>query len=503
MGAGGTGGLATLCSALRTCAAMTRRHASLCLSLFTFTAACGDDLGGDTEEGSTAAASTTMDGATSEPTGGGDTTAGDTTAGDTDGIEYFGGCGLEPYAMLDAADMGEVLDHEMVVDFEPTAIDALLEAQGFGMLVPVKYGARVYKIRYTTQDRGAGVEATAFVSFPKLDVPADRPVVMYAHGTTGFSDKCAPTAAADGFAVPMILAALGYVAVAPDYIGMNGWGDPAASIHPYIVPEPTAIASLDSLRALSRFAGDSGETLPATPGADIVLFGISEGGFATLWADRYAPFYAPEFKITANVASVPPTDAYALTKYAATQWSPATSLLAAAVVGGHTWHQLKSPLSDVLSEGPPVDIAVDLPKQMAETCDITIPATITQPNQIYQQAFIDAIDAADYDALGEFGCILDRATLRTSQIPLEVHTPTLVVQGEADDLVFTPVIRADLPKLCDAGYVIDHLECAGAGHVDAATQSIPFVLDWVEARIAGTAIAEPCVIHKAVDCTML
>ena len=169
---------------------MTRRHASLCLSLFTFTAACGDDLGGDTEEGSTAAASTTMDGATSEPTGGGDTTAGDTTAGDTDGIEYFGGCGLEPYAMLDAADMGEVLDHEMVVDFEPTAIDALLEAQGFGMLVPVKYGARVYKIRYTTQDRGAGVEATAFVSFPKLDVPADRPVVMYAHGTGGLIVHC-------------------------------------------------------------------------------------------------------------------------------------------------------------------------------------------------------------------------------------------------------------------------------------------------------------------------
>lgn len=484
---------------------MTRLHASLCLSLFTFTAACGDDLGGDTDGGGTtgatgdASAGSTGDAsATSEPTGGGDT-----TAGDTDGVDYFGGCGLAPYAMLEATDMGEVLDHEMVVEFEPAAIDSLLEAQGFGMLVPVKYGARVYKIRYMTQDRGEPVEATGFVSFPLLDAPADRPVVMYAHGTSGFSGPCAPTAAADGFGVPMILAALGYVAVAPDYLGMNGWGDPAPFVHPYIVPEPTAIASLDSLRALSRFAVDSGETLPATPGADIVLFGISEGGFATLWADRYAPFYAPEFKITANVASVPPTDAYALTKYAATQWSPATSLLAAAVVGGHSWHRLETPLSEVLSEGPPVDIAAQLPSMMAETCDITIPDTITQPDQIYQQAFIDAIAAEDYDALGEMGCILDQATLRTSKIPLEVHTPTLVVQGEADDLVYTPVIRADLPKLCEAGYVIDHLECAGAGHVQAATDSIPFVLDWVEARLTGAAIAEPCVIHKPVDCTML
>ena len=475
---------------------MTRRHASLCLSLFTLTAACVDDGAGDTDDGSTGSTGSTSDSATSEPT------TGDTTAGDTE-ASYYGGCGLEPYTMLDAADMGEVLDHELVVEFDPETINALLEQNNFGKLVPVDYGARVYKIRYLTQDRGEAVEATAFVSFPVLDAPAERPVVMYAHGTTGYSDKCAPTAAADGFAVPMILAGLGYVAVAPDYIGMNGWGDPAASLHPYIVPEPTAIASLDSLRALSRFAADSGEAVPATPGGDIVLFGISEGGFATLWADRYAPYYAPEFNIVANVASVPPTDAYALTKYAASAFSPATSLLAAAVVAGHTWHRIAAPLSDVLSEGPPVDMASELPKQMADSCDIVIPDTVTKTNQIYQQSFIDALEAADYDALGEVGCILDRATLRTSKIPLGQKTPTLVVQGEADDLVYTPVIRADLPKLCDAGYVIDHFECAGAGHVQAATDSIPYVLDWVDARLSGAPIAEPCVIHEPVDCSML
>lgn len=475
---------------------MTRRHASLCLSLFTLTAACVDDGAAGTDDGSTGSTGNTSDSATGEPT------TGDTTGGDTE-ASYYGGCGLEPYAMLDAADMGEVLDHELVVEFDPETINALLEQNNFGKLVPVDYGARVYKIRYLTQDRGEAVEATAFVSFPVLDAPADRPVVMYAHGTTGYSDKCAPTAAADGFAVPMILAGLGYVAVAPDYIGMNGWGDPATSLHPYIVPEPTAIASLDSLRALSRFAADRGEAVPATPGGDIVLFGISEGGFATLWADRYAPYYAPEFNIVANVASVPPTDAYALTKYAASAFSPATSLLAAAVVAGHSWHRIEAPLSEVLSEGPPVDMASELPKQMADSCDIVIPDTITKTNQIYQQSFIDALEAADYDALGEVGCILDRATLRTSKIPLGQKTPTLVVQGEADDLVYTPVIRADLPKLCDAGYVIDHFECAGAGHVQAATDSIPYVLDWVDARLSGAPIAEPCVIHEPVDCSML
>lgn len=157
----------------------------------------------------------------------------------------------------------------------------------------------------------------------------------------------------------------------------------------------------------------------------------------------------------------------------------------------------------MLSEGPPVDIAAELPKMMATTCNIDIPAAITQTDQIYQQGFIDAIEAEDLDALGDVGCILERATLRTSKLPLAVQTPTLVVLGEADDLVYTPVIRDDLPRLCEAGYAIDHFECAGAGHVEAATDSIPYVLEWVEARLAGAPIAEPCKIREPVDCKVL
>ena len=115
-------------------------------------------------------------------------------------------------------------------------------------------------------------------------------------------------------------------------------------------------------------------------------------------------------------------------------------------------------------------------------------------------ALIDAIAADDFDTLGQFGCILQRASLRTSELPLTVSTPTLVVQGEDDDLVYTPVVRDDLPKLCDQGYIIEHYECAGLGHTDAATSSIPHVIDWVNARIAGEELTDPCVIHAPVDC---
>ena len=491
---------------------MHLRPLSLCLAAFTLTA-CGDDPGdpagtssGGSESGSGDASETepAVPTTTEEPTTGdtGDDTGDDTTGDDTGEAAFpVGGCGLEDYALLDAAGMGEVLAQEFVVEFDAATVDALLAAQGFGALSPVKYGAAVYKIRYVTQDRGERVEATGFVSLPVGEgEPEELPVVLWAHGTTGFTDKCAPTAASDGYVVPALLAALGFVTVAPDYLGMNGWGAPSGFVHPYIVPEPTAFASLDALRALLRFGSDTDVEMTATPGKDIILFGASEGGFATLWADRYAPFYAPEFKILANVASVPPTDAYGLTKHGATVFGPTTGALAAAIVGGHAWHRIAAPLSDVLSEGPPEDVAELLPGLMLSDCGANVPDTVTMTNQVYQQAFIDAVAADDFDSLGEFGCILQRASLRTSVIPLMVTTPTLVVQGEDDDLVYTPVVREDLPKLCDQGYLIEHYECAGAGHTQAATQSIPYVIAWANARIAGEPLTDPCEIHEPVDC---
>lgn len=502
---------AARCGSAKMPANMMLRPLSLCLAALTLTA-CGDDPADPTGSSSGGSESGSGDASETEPevpttgdddTTGGDDTTGDGTTGDDTGEAAFpvGGCGLADYPILDAAGMGEVLDHEFVTEFEPDTINALLAAQGFGALAPVDYGAKVFRIRYVTQDRGERVEATGFVSLPVgAGEPEERPVVVWAHGTTGFTDKCAPTAASDGYVVPALLAALGFVTVAPDYLGMNGWGAPSGFVHPYIVPEPTAIATLDSLRALVRFGSDTQEPMSATPGKDIILFGASEGGFATLWADRYAPFYAPEFKILANVASVPPTDAFGLTKHGATVFGPTTGALAAAIVGGHAWHRVEAPLSDVLSEGPPENVAELLPELMLNDCGADVPDTISETNQVYQQSFIDAVAAEDFDALGVVGCILQRASLRTSVIPLEVSTPTLVVQGENDDLVYTPVVRDDLPKLCDQGYVIEHYECAGAGHTDAATSSIPFVIAWANARIAGEPLTDPCVIHEPVDC---
>lgn len=52
----------------------------------------------------------------------------------------------------------------------------------------------------------------------------------------------------------MTLASSGYVVVAPNYISLRAFGDPTGFLHPYLVGQPTAIASLDAVRAAAKHA---------------------------------------------------------------------------------------------------------------------------------------------------------------------------------------------------------------------------------------------------------
>lgn len=472
--------------------------------------ACGDDLnttdsstGTDTPTGSTTQEASTTDvtpttSGTTDPT----TSDSDSTSGTT-GEEFpVGGCGTPPYEWLPSDGMGEIIDFEQVIELDAPTITDLLDQAGFSALGAADFGARVYKIRYVTQDRGEKHETTGFVSFPLTPEQEERPVVVWAHGTSGFSDACAPTRDPQGFQVPLILAAKGFVSVAPDYIGMNGWGPASNRLHPYIVPEPTAIATLDSIRALYQMAADNLD-LPSVPGDDVVLFGASEGGFATLWADRYAPHYAPELNIIANVAAVPPTDTVGLTEHGATVFGPTTGALAAALVGGWDWSGRRHDLAEVLSSGPPMDVATELPMMMETKCNLSLPAELTATDQVYTQSFIDAVVARDWEALGDWGCFLRQSSLGDSEVPLLKATPTLIQLGEADDLVYTPVVRDDLPRLCEQGYQLQHIECAAAGHSESVLQAVPFIVKWVNSRIAGEPLADVCEIQKPTDCSQL
>ncbi len=93
-------------------------------------------------------------------------------------------------------------------------------------------GAKAYRVLYrSTGLKNEPIAVTAAIIFPDGPAPAGgRPVVAWAHPTTGISNKCAPTLL-PGVQVQGIddMLRRGYVIAATDYPGLGTPG-----VHPYL-----------------------------------------------------------------------------------------------------------------------------------------------------------------------------------------------------------------------------------------------------------------------------
>ena len=77
-------------------------------------------------------------------------------------------CGMTPYSLVPRENVGHLVDQEKLVlfDMTPQVIENLVKDTGYAGEVEITYGCRAYNFRYTTQDRGVQVEATATVAVP-------------------------------------------------------------------------------------------------------------------------------------------------------------------------------------------------------------------------------------------------------------------------------------------------------------------------------------------------
>jgi len=126
------------------------------------------------------------------------------------------------------------------------------------------------------------VQATALVFTPKGVVPTGGwPIVVWAHGTTGVADECAPSQQGlqgNQYFIQKLLAA-GYAVVAPDYEGL---GEPRGSeLHPFLNLKSEAFSITDAVVAANKYLGNKTEKRWA-------VVGHSQGGQAALGAAEYA-----------------------------------------------------------------------------------------------------------------------------------------------------------------------------------------------------------------------
>ena len=342
------------------------------------------------------------------------------------------------------------------------------------------------------------VEASALVAYPEGWERGDIDMLLLLHGTSGFTDGCG-TSTEDGWvALSGLIASLGYVVVAPDYIGLKTRGlEPTGFTHPYLGGEATAIASIDALRAtLSLRPEVRGNTCPTNR---VVALGGSQGGHAALWVERLLPYYGREFDLLGTVATVPPAAIYEQAQRALTEYVDATANTVGMIAALSEWYGVRDRLDEVLVS--PLD--VEIPAAIDSSCsfdeDLVVPETL---EGIFTESLLTAASSGELSALEPWGCMLTESDLfRTSVNPVPTDVPVLFVTGTDDQLVHTPIERESYDRFCNVLDVpAQYLECEGAGHTEGTTWSLPEILDWVIARFDGDPLGETCAAPTTVRC---
>ena len=140
---------------------------------------------------------------------------------------------------------------------------------------------RAVPIVYTTtdpNDEDKEILASGLITFP-ISLPdfQQRGAVLGTHFTIG-SNAQAPSVA--GVSHESLFSLLGYVVVAPDYVG---YGKTVDVPHPYHHYEWTGGASLDMLFAAKEYFASMNRRFPRT----LSIAGYSEGGYAALACLKY------------------------------------------------------------------------------------------------------------------------------------------------------------------------------------------------------------------------
>lgn len=162
-----------------------------------------------------------------------------------------------------------------------------------------------YRLTYWTPDVAAAlVTASGLVCLPQPR-SGGNPVLSYQHGTI-FQDPEAPSSilTSNEGKLGAAFAALGYIAVLPDFIG---YGASTNALHPYVHAGTLASTTVNMNRAARSFLAQRG--IAPTGNGKFFLTGYSEGGYATLAAQKLMEqTLAAEFPITASEPGAGPYD---------------------------------------------------------------------------------------------------------------------------------------------------------------------------------------------------
>lgn len=333
-------------------------------------------------------------------------------------------------------------------------------------------GAAAYRILYRSRGlHDEPIAVSGVVVVPAGPAPeAGRPIVAWAHPTTGVVPRCAPSLAHFVFQQMQGLRDMvdrGYVVTATDYPGLG-----TAGPHPYLVGVSEARAVLDSVRAARDMPGTGG-------GRRFAVWGHSQGGQASLYSGILGNSYAPDLDLVGIAAAAPATELAVLMTddlnsnggrnlTAMTLWS---------------WQRVfGAPMEHVVAKA-----AIPVVNQLAEECiesiyDIVIRQRVAAPLANTFLSVPNPLDVEPWRSL---------AAGNTPGVPPS-NVPVFLSQGEDDHLVQANVTKDYMGKLCDAGSHVRLVMLPGVNHGFIGRDSATGAVDWIGDRFADAPAPSDC-----------
>lgn len=361
--------------------------------------------------------------------------------------------------------------------YQPQSVEAgpagqLLRAEPFTRDVPT--GAKAWRILYTTTraDERAAL-ASAIVLLPSDASAHARPVIAWAHGTTGIVAGCAPSLMTHPFLnVPALEAALkkGWAFVASDYVGLGTEGG-----HAYLVGDDAARAVLDAVRAARQIGG-------AQISSNVVVWGHSQGGNSALWSGIRAADYAPDLELKGVAALAPATDLVQL-------FTQGQSTMFGKIVSAYMLSAYAQTYADIdvniYAKSGTGFIMRDIAGRCVggvETLFSVAETFLLPPSGLFSQS----------PAQGALG---KRLLQNTPNIV--IAAPVLIAQGEADDLVLPLVQKQYARARCAEGQSLEFQLYPGRDHLSLVSTDSPLTADliaWTAARFGNAAPTPNCAV---------
>jgi dienelactone hydrolase len=300
------------------------------------------------------------------------------------------------------------------------------------------------------------VPVSGTLYLPKGEPPAGGwPLVAWAHGTLGVSDRCAASWSGhkrrDAVYINRWLEN-GLAVVATDYQGLGGPGP-----HPYLIWEAEGRSVLDAVRAALSAHADK-------LAAKVFITGQSQGSGAALGATRIAPTYASDVPLLATVATGV-VSTFPEGPYKAPTRINSPVYVTLATLGGSLPDE--APSADALA----TDKGKMLLKAAREGCTAEMRALAEREDITAANAFVEPIEA--------------RLTPETDMSVTQLPVPVMLGTGLADTTLVPRRQYGAVKALCAGGSDLVWKTFPGATHNGGLNASFPDALAFVRDALAG------------------